>query len=211
GRFASISIEGSRINRIADSEGKRAEVVVAGLTDAHGHLFGLGQSLIRVDLRGCHSPEDCANRVHDMVAKVPSGSWIQGRGWDQTLYSDQQFPTRASLDAVAPSTPVFVRRVDGHAAWANSEALRRAKVTRDTADPPGGKILRDAKGEPTGILIDRAEELVDRANPRPSDAEIEQAILRAQDLLVSEGHTSVHQMGIPLSVPAHYLPLPPPA
>jgi predicted amidohydrolase YtcJ len=207
GRSASISIDGSRINRVDDGEGKPTQVVVEGLTDAHGHVFGLGQSLIRVDLRSCRSPEDCANRVRDMVAKVPAGSWIQGRGWDQNLYPDQQFPTRASLDAVASSTPVFVRRVDGHAGWANSEALRRAKITRDTPDPPGGKILKDAKGDPTGILIDRAEELVDRAIPPPSDLEIEQAILRAQDLLVSEGLTSVHEMGIPVSVADVYLRL----
>jgi predicted amidohydrolase YtcJ len=142
-----------------------------------------------------------------MLAKVSSGAWIQGRGWDQNLYPDQQFPTRAVLDAVAPTTPVVLRRVDGHAAWANSEALRRAKITRDTPDPPGGKILKDAKGEPTGIVVDRAEELVERAIPIPSKEEVEQAILRAQDLLVSQGLTSVHDMGISPDVADVYLAL----
>jgi len=207
GRSVSISAKGSRIDRVDDGEAKPTQVVVEGLTDAHGHLVGLGLSMIRVDLRNCRSPDDCANRVRDILSKVPSGSWIQGRGWDQNLYPDQQFPTRAALDAVAPNTPVYLRRVDGHAAWANSEALRRAKITRDTPDPPGGKILKDAKGEPTGILVDRAEELVDQAIPLPSEEEVEQAILRAQDLLVSEGLTSVHEMGISASVADVYLRL----
>src|SRR5262249_26311790 len=103
--------------------------------------------------------------------------------------------------------PVFLRRVDGHAAWANSDALRRANVTRDTPDPPGGKILRDARGEPTGILIDRAEDLVENAIGLPSEFEVEQAILRAQDRLVSEGLTSVHEMGISHGVAEVYLRL----
>jgi predicted amidohydrolase YtcJ len=206
GRTVSISIKGSRIDRVQPAQGAPASVVVPALTDAHGHVVGLGLSMIRVDLRGCRSPEECANRVRDMLSKVPSGSWIQGRGWDQNLYPDQQFPTRATLDAVAPNTPVYLRRVDGHAAWANSEALRRAKITRDTPGPPGGKILKDASGEPTGILVDRAEELVD-AMSLPSEDEVEQAILRAQDLLVSEGLTSVHEMGISAGVADVYLRL----
>jgi predicted amidohydrolase YtcJ len=207
GRPVSISLKGPLIDTIQPVQGAPTSVVVPALTDAHGHLFGLGLALTRVDLRNCGSPDDCANRVRDMLDKVPAGSWIQGRGWDQNLYPDQKFPTRATLDAVAPSTPVFVRRVDGHAAWVNSEALRRAKITRDTPDPPGGKILKDAQGEPTGILIDHAEELVDRAIPPPSDVEMEQAILRAQDLLVSEGLTSVHEMGISVATADVYLRL----
>jgi predicted amidohydrolase YtcJ len=207
GRPVSVSVKGSRIDQIDSTGDTRGPTVVEGLTDAHGHLFGLGLAMLRVDLRGCQAPDDCASRVRDILPKVPPGSWVLGRGWDQNLYSDQQFPTRAVLDAVAPSSPVWLRRVDGHAGWANSEALRRAKITRDTPDPPGGKILRDANGEPTGILVDRAEEFVERAIPPPSQLEIEQAILRAQDLLVSEGLTSVHEMGIPVSVADVYLRL----
>src|SRR5215468_8992244 len=184
GRPASIAIEASTISKVEPSSEAAAGTIVPALTDAHGHVVGLGLSLVRVDLRNCRTPDDCASRVRDMLSKVPPGSWIQGRGWDQNLYPDQQFPTRATLDSVAPNTPVYLRRVDGHAAWANSEALRRANVTRDTPDPPGGKIIKDARGEPTGILIDRAEDLVEQAIPAPSESEIEQAILRAQDLLV---------------------------
>jgi predicted amidohydrolase YtcJ len=204
-----IALKGSRIATVGSPDDvlsfrrgsahlidTRGASVVPALTDGHGHLVGLGLSLVKVNLRGCGSPEDCAERVRAALPKIPPGAWVQGRGWDQNLYPDKQFPTRASLDAVAPNTPVFVRRVDGHAVWANSEALRRAGITRDTTDPTGGKIIRDSWGEPTGILVDRAEELVEKIIPLPSDREVEQAILRAQDLLVSQGLTSVHEMGI---------------
>jgi len=207
GDLVAISIAGSRIERIERSSAPTSSVVVAGLTDAHGHVVGLGLSLGKVDLRGCRSAEDCAARVQAALPKLAPGGWLQGRGWDQNLYPDQQFPTRAPLDAVAPTTPVFVRRVDGHAGWANSEALRRASITRDTPDPPGGKILRDAKGEPTGVLVDRAEDLVADVIPPPSELEIEQAILRAQDLLLSQGLTSTHEMGISPFVADIYLRL----
>ena len=202
-----ISTKGSRIDRVEHPDSTASSVVVPALTDAHGHVVGLGLSLVRVDLRGCRSPADCAERVRAILSKIPPGAWVRGRGWDQNLYPDQQFPTRAALDAVAPNTPVFVRRVDGHAGWANSEALRRANVTRDTPDPPGGRILRDASGEPTGIFIDHAEELVERAIPPASDLEVEHAILRAQDLLVSQGLTSVHEMGIAPGIADIYLRL----
>jgi predicted amidohydrolase YtcJ len=131
-----------------------------------------------------------------MLPKISPGAWIQGRGWDQNLFPDQQFPTKAALDAVAPDSPVVLRRVDGHAVWVNSEALRRANLTRDTPDPAGGRFLRGTSGDLTGILVDRAIDLVELAIPPPSETEIEKAILRAQDLLVSEGITSAHEMGI---------------
>jgi len=207
GALVAISIAGSRVDRVDYPDKAEISIVVPAFTDAHGHVVGLGLSLVRVDLRSCRSPDDCASRVREMLTKVPPGAWIQGRGWDQNLYPDQQFPTRATLDAVAPNAPVYLRRVDGHAAWANSEALRRAKITRDTPDPPGGKVLKDSKGEPTGILIDRAEDLVESAIGLPSEAEVEQAILRAQDLLVSQGLTSIHEMGISPGVADVYLRL----
>jgi predicted amidohydrolase YtcJ len=206
---SAVAVEGSRITavgsrddvlrlrgpqtRLVDSHGG---TIVPALTDAHGHLVGLGFAMANVDLRGCTSARDCADRIRAALGSAAAGAWIQGRGWDQNRFPDKQFPTRATLDAVAPSTPVFVRRIDGHAAWANSEALRRAKITRHTPDPPGGRILHDAHGEPTGLLIDRADELVQRAIPLPGDAEVEAAIFRAQDLLASQGLTSIHEMGI---------------
>jgi predicted amidohydrolase YtcJ len=185
----------------------RGGTVVPALTDAHAHLVGLGLSLVRVDLRNCSSPQACAERVQKALSSAPPGAWIQGRGWDHTLFSDKQFPTRAVLDAVAASAPIFVRRVDGHAAWVNSEALRRAKITKATPDPAGGLIVRDPSGEPSGILVDRAMELIERVVPEPSPAELEQAILRAQDLLTSQGLTSIHEMGIDTPTVDAYLKL----
>src|SRR5262249_60837741 len=134
-------------------------IVVPGLTDAHGHVVSLGLSLVRVDLRDCQSPADCAGRLNAMLPRVPPGAWVQGRGWDQNLFPEEQFPTKAALDAVTPNTPVVLRRVDGHAVWVNSEALRRAHLSRDTPDPPGGRFIRDASGELAGILGDRAIDL----------------------------------------------------
>ena len=143
--LSGVTVDSGRVRAVANglsvgtSEGIGVDgrTVVAALTDAHGHLVGLGLSLVRVDLRNCPSPKECAERVRKALGSAPPGSWIQGRGWDQNLFPDKQFPTRAALDAVAPSTPVYVRRVDGHAAWVNSEALRRAKITRTTPDPAG--------------------------------------------------------------------------
>jgi len=207
GDTVAISVAGSRIDRLDPSSTPTGSTVVPGLTDAHGHLVGLGLALVKVDLRSCRSPQDCAARVQAARSSTLPGAWIQGRGWDQNLYPDKQFPTRAALDAVAPNTPVFVRRVDGHAGWANTEALRRAHINRDTPDPLGGKILRDSAGEPTGIFVDRAEDLIENAIPAASELEIEQAILRAQDVLVSQGLTSVHEMGISVGVADVYLRL----
>ena len=139
--------------------------------------------------------------------KVPPGAWVQGRGWDQNLYPDQQFPTRAALDAVAPATPVFVRRVDGHAAWANSEALRRAKVTRDTPDPPEDVFFATPRESPRESSSTTPRSWSHGRSPPPSELEVEQAILRAQELLLSQGLTSVHEMGIAPGVADVYLRL----
>jgi predicted amidohydrolase YtcJ len=166
--------------------------VIPALTDAHAHLFALGEAMIAVDLRGCNSPDACAQKLAGKHAK----GWLLGRGWDQNLFSPAKFPTRAPLDRVVTDGPAWLERIDGHAGWANSKALAAAKIDRDTKDPPGGRILRDDKGEPTGILVDAAMSLVERAMPAATPAEIEAAILRAQDYAVAEGLTSVHEMGI---------------
>jgi predicted amidohydrolase YtcJ len=170
--------------------------VIPGLTDAHCHLTGFGLQLRRVDLRGCTSPADCAARIAKAAATVGAGEWVLGRGWDQNLFPDKAFPNHAVLDNVSAGHPVAVRRVDGHAIWLNEEALRRAGVTASTKEPPGGRIFRDARGQPTGILVDAAEGLVERVIPPPSERELEQAILAAQDWVLAQGLTGVHEMGI---------------
>ncbi len=143
---------------------------IPGLIDAHGHLESLGAAQDEIDLRGVASLDEVARRVKARIEATPGDSWITGRSWDQSLWPGGAFPTAAVLDAVAPNRPVWLRRVDGHAGWANSEAMRRAKVTKDAQAPPDGQIIRDKDGNPTGVFIDGAMGLVGRAVPRPDAA-----------------------------------------
>lgn len=149
-----------------------------GFNDAHLHFLGGGLSLLRVELNGARSLEEARQRIAAKVRELPPGSWILGRGWDHTLWGGR-WPTRQDLDAVAPNNPVFVQRVDGHVSWANTLALKQAGVTRETAVPTGGEILKDAGGEPTGILKETAAALVARVVPEPSRAEKLQGLERA--------------------------------
>jgi hypothetical protein len=211
-RAKEVAIRGDRIvavgepQEIAPLVGPKTRIVemggglvVPGLVDAHAHLVGLGVSLARVDLRNCESAQACAER-----AAKGSGAWVLGRGWDQNRFPDKAFPTRAALDRALGDRPAWLTRIDGHAGWANSLALERAGVTAKTPDPPGGRILRDAKGEPTGVLVDAAMSLMDGALPKPAAADIEAAILRAQDVALSVGLTGVHDMGISRDASAIY-------
>ena len=139
-----------------------------GLIDAHGHMESLGASQEELDLRGVASLEEVARRVKARIEATPGDSWITGRNWDQSLWPGGAFPTAAVLDAVSPHRPVWLERVDGHAGWANSEAMRRAKVTKDAKAPSDGQIIRDSDGQPTGVFIDGAMSLVGRAVPGPT-------------------------------------------
>ncbi|HEU4407166.1 MAG TPA: amidohydrolase [Polyangiaceae bacterium] len=167
---------------------------VVALTDAHAHVIGLGLRLDEADLRGCATADECAARA--AAHRGGRGGWALGGGWDQNRFPDKALPHRRALDAALPDRPAWFERVDGHAGWANSAALKAANVTRATPDPPGGRILRDAKGEPTGVLVDTAMALVERAVPPPDEAAREQAIERAQALALSKGLTEVHDMGL---------------
>jgi predicted amidohydrolase YtcJ len=162
--------------RVIDLQGG---VVVPGLADAHGHFLGLGQSLQRLDFRGTSSYGQVVEMVRKAAAQARPGEWILGRSWDQNDWPDKRFPTADKLDAAAPDNPVYLTRVDGHAGLANHRALAAGGVTRDTKDPDGGEIIRDKDGEPSGVLIDRAQELVASKIPRPSQEQQLDAILRA--------------------------------
>ena len=131
--------------------------ILPGLTDAHGHLYGLGVSLDVVDLNGTNSYDEVIARVKRRAAGAAPGEWISGRGWDQNDWPVKEFPTFAALDAAIPDHPVLLERVDGHATLANSAAMRAAGVTAATHDPDGGRIIRDASGNPTGVFIDAAD------------------------------------------------------
>ncbi len=171
-------------------------VIVPGLVDAHAHLASLGRSLSVVSLLEATGEADAAKRVSAAPASAYQGDWLIGRGWDQNDWAGQQYPSKASLDAAFPKTPVFLSRVDGHAAWVNGEALRRAGITAATVDPPGGRILRDAKGEPTGVLIDNAVDAVAAKIPVPSTEDVQKRLKIALETCARLGLTQVHDAGM---------------
>jgi predicted amidohydrolase YtcJ len=180
--------------RVVDLRGGTA---LPGLVDAHGHVAGLGRTMEQVDLHGAASAEEAARRAAERAASSGSpDAWVLGRGWDQNGWPDAAFPDRSTLDAVLPDRPVLLTRVDGHAAWANSEALRRAGIDAATPDPPGGAVLRREDGEPTGVLVDNAIDLVGARIPEPGPEERRAAIERAVQALASAGLTAVHDMGV---------------
>jgi predicted amidohydrolase YtcJ len=170
--------------------------VTPGLVDGHCHLHGLGMSLEIISLRGVRSAEEAAERVRDGAARFAPGEWIVGRGWDQNLWTPPQFPTHATLDAVIPDRPVALRRIDGHALWANAAAMKLAGVGASTRDPDGGRVVRDASGAPTGVFVDAAMELIEHAIGGSSLETTKRRILAGAREAVAAGITGVHEMGI---------------
>jgi predicted amidohydrolase YtcJ len=178
--------------------------VLPGLVDAHAHLIGLARG--RLELRVAHraSEDDAATVVETAATSAAPGEWLIGRGWDQTLWSGQRFPSRASLDRAAPANPVALTRIDGHAIWANALALRAAGIDRHTGDPAGGLVAKDATGEPTGLLVDTAQELLRAVIPTPSEARFERALEDAVAECLAKGLTGIHEMGVDLTTLAAY-------
>ena len=176
---------------IIDLGGK---LVVPGFNDAHVHFFSGGENLASVQLRDAKSEDEFRGRIAEFAAKQPTGRWITGGGWDHENWTPARLPTRQLIDAVSAGHPVFVNRLDGHMALANSQALKLAGITRDTPDPPGGTIVRDAAGEPTGVLKDAAMDRVDRAIPEPSGDRIAEAVRAAMRYAAKNGVTSVQDM-----------------
>ncbi len=170
--------------------------IVPGFIDSHGHMRGLGESLESLDLRHTATLAEALELVRAAVSKRRPGEWVRGRGWDQTRWLGREFPTAAQLSGVSPNNPVYLTRVDGHAAWANRRALEAAGITVSTPDPPGGRILRDAAGWPTGVLIDRAMGLVARRIPPPDQSRIREQLARAASECARLGITSVHDAGV---------------
>jgi hypothetical protein len=170
--------------------------VLPGLIDSHGHVLSLGGSLQQVNVAGASSYEAVIESVRVRAARTPAGEWIQGRGWDQNRWPGKSFPTHEALSAAVPHHPVALGRVDGHALLVNRRALELAHVTRDTPDPPGGAIVRDAQGEPTGVLLDNAEDLVTAVLPPLTPAQRETRLLAALDDCARHGLTMVGDAGI---------------
>ena len=172
---------------------------VPGLQDAHGHTLGLGALLDAVDLVETRTFEEVVERIASAAAELPAGTWITGRGWDQTRWPIVAFPHHAALSARVPDHPVLVNRVDGHAALANAKALELAGLD-GVLDPvpvmEGGRVHVDSEGRATGVLVDTAIGLVGSHVPPTTPADVRRQILRAQDQLLSEGLTCVHDMGL---------------
>lgn len=170
--------------------------VMPGLIDAHFHLQQLGESMRTVRLEGTRSEAEAVERVRSAMSHggfVPRfKSWLLGGGWDENLWDARALPTRASLAGV--EQPVVMQRVDFHAIWVNDVALEIAGIDRETPDPSGGRIVRDARGEPTGVLVDNACDLVWRHVPPLSDAQIEDDVRCAMQRCARVGITCVHDM-----------------
>jgi predicted amidohydrolase YtcJ len=180
------------------------KVLLPGLIDAHGHIMGLGETLLEVDLRDIGSATLAAQKVRDYANQNSELAWITGRGWNQVLWPDKAFPTAKQLDEYISDRPVVLSRVDGHASWVNSKALALAGITKETLDPPGGKIVRDENGQPTGVLIDNADLLLTAHLPKTSIESLKSKLNAAGKHLLSVGITSAHDAGIGESVYEYY-------
>jgi hypothetical protein len=194
GSTADVKKYESKKTRVIDLKGK---TVVPGLIDAHYHFAGVGFREMNLNLEGATSLEDFLARVKARVDKAKPGEWVTGRGWIETFWKPQAFPTRWDLDKIAPSTPVYLTRADGHGAVANSAAFKIAGIDKTTESPFGGEIMKDkTSGEPMGMLLDRAQGLVSKHIPAATKEDIEQALLLADKRSIGLGWTQVHDAGV---------------
>ncbi len=176
------------------------DTLLPGLIDAHGHVMLLGQSLLQANLTGSASKAEILERLQENAKTLAPAQWLQGWGWDQNRWVEKSFPIASDLDAAFPERPVWLSRIDGHAGWANSAALKLAeqkqpKLLDPHWQPDGGHVERDASGKPTGVFVDNAQALVDAAVPAPTEAMRERALQVATQALVAVGLTGMHDMG----------------
>src|SRR5687768_5738471 len=177
--------------RVIDLHGRLA---VPGFIDNHAHFVDGGFQLSRVQLRDAATPEEFARRIAAHARLIGPGQWVVDGAWDEQLWQPYRLPTRQMIDAVTPDNPVFVTRLDGHMSLANGIALQRAGITRDTPDPPGGTIVRDSSGEPTGLLKDTAMDAVFAQIPPSSPEERVRAAAAALGEAARFGVTSICDM-----------------
>jgi len=202
-RMAVLIAEGRVLDLVGEAEGRaragdapvlEAEQVTPGFVDAHTHPLGLGKKLSELDLTGL---DTYAATLEKIASGAAGTGWLSGRGWDQNDWSDPPpggWPRAADLDALVPDRPVLLRRVDGHAAWVNSAALRLSGIDASTPDPEGGRILRDADGNPSGVLVDEALSLLHP--PEPDRSMLEAWLTRSLAEITAVGLTGVHAMGL---------------
>jgi predicted amidohydrolase YtcJ len=190
------ALAGSK-TRILDVAGA---TVIPGMVDAHAHLAGLGNSLANVNLAGSKTYEEVIARVVARAKDVKPGEWILGRGWDQNRWPDKEFPTHEALTRAFPNNPVVLTRIDGHALLANAMAMRAAKITAATPDPSGGRILRLSGNAPSGVFVDNAEGLINRAEPPSTREQTTQRILAAIAEANKWGLIGIHDAGEPRGI-----------
>jgi len=205
-----IALKGEKILLVGSNEKIRGKIgentkvidlkgntVVPGFIDAHVHFFSYGSSLKELNFVGTKSISEILEIVKKNLSNYKPGEWITGHGWDHEDWEKKEFPTYKEISEITPENPVYFTRVDGHAGWANKKAMEIAGITKETEDPPGGKIIRDERGEPTGVFIDEAQSLIERHIPEKSREWKKDAILKAQEECIKLGLTEVHEAGTP--------------
>lgn len=205
-QFSTLIIKNGKVLEIGDDSllnnhnGKKIDLagktLLPGLIDAHGHVMGLGYQELQVNLMGIETLEETLEVIKQYAESNPDLEWIQGRGWNQTLWPENEFPTAKDLDKIVADRPVWLSRVDGHAGWGNSLAMRLGGISKDTPEVQGGKIIRDNNGNATGIFIDAAEGYIQSIVPEPTVLERSLALEKALKLMAKMGITSVHDAGI---------------
>lgn len=205
-RFSAMLIDDDgRVKQLLDRRDKRPKQVdfqfdgegkalIPGFVDAHGHVMGLGFGALTLDLSQTESLEQALVAIKNYAERYPNRQWILGGGWNQEKWGLGRFPTAAELDAVIPNRPVWLERVDGHAGWANTAAMRAANFSAKIKSPPGGEIIK-VNGRPSGIFIDKASALIASAIPEPRPIERDLAFAKAQEILLANGVTTIADMG----------------
>jgi predicted amidohydrolase YtcJ len=180
-----------RAARVLDLAGK---TIVPGLTDSHCHIFGIGERELRLNLEGLNTRENFLAKLKQRAGQTEKGNWVVGRGWIETFWIPPTFPTRDELDKIAPDNPVFLTRADGHASVVNSAALKLAGVDERTKDPFGGQILKN-NNRPNGMLLDNAQDLVEKIIPPATPAERDQAFLTGVEREMRLGWCEIQNAG----------------
>ncbi len=214
--FSALAFEAGKVLEIGDAAGLRSKYAKArvidghgktllpGLIDAHGHVLDLGLESVQVQLTGTASLQEAEQKIRAYARANPRRAWLEGGGWNHVIWKLGRFPTAQELDSAVADRPAALDRIDGHAKWLNSKALRAAGITKDTRDPTGGRIERDAAGNPSGVLVDKAMNLVEAVIPKLGEAERLAALQAAMRHMNSVGLTGVGDAGVGADVIASY-------